>query len=100
MEMDESEECTEDEVTRGLDSSSETSEDDEEVDDCVQEDMNNLEDVFNERGLKYRMINRIGEGSLLGRGSLSWTERLILALSRNVLHCLQSRRLALRLLSE
>ena len=66
MEMTESEECTEDEVTREFGSDSETSEDDGEVEDFVQEEMDRLEAIFDERGLKYRMINRIGEGSLLG----------------------------------
>lgn len=40
----------------------ESDEDEIEVDKSVQEEMAKLEDTFHERGLKYRMIDRIGEG--------------------------------------
>ena len=39
-------------------------EDELEVDESVQEEMAKLEDTFNERGFKYRMIDRIGEGNV------------------------------------
>ena len=37
-------------------------EDDLEVDELVQEEMTRLEETFQENGLKFRMIDRIGEG--------------------------------------
>ena len=44
-------------------SEDESEEDEVEVDKSVQEEMARLEDMFKERGLKYRMIDRIGEGN-------------------------------------
>ena len=43
--------------------SEDESEDEVEVDKSVQDEMAKLEDTFKERGLRYRMIDRIGEGN-------------------------------------
>ena len=43
-----------------------SSEDEAEIDEVVREDMAKLEHVFHDMGLKFRMINRIGEGTFLG----------------------------------
>lgn len=44
--------------------SEESSEDEHEVDECVLEEMTKLESTFDEIGMKFRMIDRIGEGEL------------------------------------
>ena len=44
--------------------SEELSEDEQEVDESVLEEMAKLENTFQEIGLKFRMIDRIGEGKL------------------------------------
>lgn len=43
------------------DSSSET----QDISDAVREDMIKLEEIFEENGMNYRLINRIGEGKFL-----------------------------------
>lgn len=44
-------------------SEDESEENEIEVDESVREEMAKLEDVFEKRGLRYRMIDRIGEGN-------------------------------------
>lgn len=48
------------ETSDGSESSSESL---AEIDPAVREDMDKLEDVFHDMGLKFRMIDRIGEGT-------------------------------------
>ena len=50
------------ELLEDLDCSYGSSEDELELDDSVREDMARLEDTFREIGMKFRMIDRIGEG--------------------------------------
>lgn len=71
------------------------------VDETVRTEMAKLEDTFREIGMKFRMIARIGEGNTRILGSLVYDSNdLLTGLSRNFLNGLQSRRLALRILSE
>ncbi|MCJ1450670.1 hypothetical protein MMC28_001003 [Mycoblastus sanguinarius] len=51
------------ELLEDLDCSYGSSEDELELDDSVREDMARLEDTFREIGMKFRMIDRIGEGT-------------------------------------
>ena len=64
IEAYEAEEIPEEELSEESDGSSETAEDDREIDHSVQEEMARLEATFSDRGLKFRMIDRIGEGIL------------------------------------
>ena len=72
-----------------------------EVDEIVKEEMAKLEGTFREIGMKFRMIARIGEGNVkILVLHVYHSNYLLTDLSRNFLNCLQSRRLALRMLSE
>ena len=71
------------------------------VDQTVKEEMDRLEDTFRELGMRFRMIARIGEGSARILALLvDYSNDLLTGLSRNLLNCLQGRRLTLRILSE
>ena len=50
------------ELYESSDCSDDSSEGAHEVDAVVQEDMGKLEDIFDNMGFKFRMIDRIGEG--------------------------------------
>ena len=70
----------------------------EEISELAREEMSKLENIFRAKGLRFRMIGRIGEGKyvqihdiLAGFG---------LRVDRNLFYCIQGRRLTLRLLSE
>ena len=71
------------------------------VDETVRTEMAKLENTFREIGMKFHMIARIGEGNTGILGSLVCDSNdLLTDLCRNFLNRLQSRRLALRILSE
>ena len=70
-----------------------------EIDRAVQEDMDKLEEIFNDIGLKFRMIDRIGEGSALSFNTQNYAGQLLI-FCRDLLHRVQSRRSALRALSK
>ena len=46
------------------DDSESAAEDPDQIDEAVREDMDQLEDIFHSKGLKFRMIDRIGEGDI------------------------------------
>ena len=76
-----------------------SSEDDElEFDGSVQEDMAKLEETFRENGLKFRMIDRIGEGDNSKRQQNNWQANRLIDIFRYFLDGLQSRRPPLRIL--
>lgn len=68
------------------------------LDPAVRQDMTRLEETFRNMGLKFRMIDRIGEGTIHDLSTARFEQ--VLTLRRNFLHRLQSRRHALRLLPE
>ena len=75
-----------DEDESGSSECSESSSDSYEIDDTVMLEMHNLEDIFQNMGFSFRMIDRIGEGE---EGCLGLsTDGLMLRSSRNFLHCI------------
>ncbi len=80
---------------------SESSEEHVVIEDSVREDMAKLEQTVKGMGLKYRMIDRIGEGdpSKLCKRNIDQT-LIFHHLYRHILNRLQGRRFILRLLSE
>lgn len=78
---------------------SESSESEHEIDETVREDMIRLEETFMEIGMKFRMIDRIGEGICV-RNIVDVSFSLLTQTCRDLFNSLQSRRLTLRLLSE
>ena len=79
---------------------SEVSSDDDELefDGSVQEEMAKLEETFRENGLKFRMIDRIGEGDNSKRQENDWQANWLINIFRYFLNSLQSRRPPLRIL--
>lgn len=79
---------------------SEVSSDDDELefDGSVQEEMVKLEETFRENGLKFRMIDRIGEGDNSKRQENNWQANWLINIFRYFLDGLQSRRPPLRIL--
>ena len=90
----------EQEFSDGSDCSESSSEEHAAVEDSVREDMVKLEQTFKGMGLKYRMIDRIGEGDALDDASARQIIADKFRLYRHLLNRLQSRRLALPILSE
>ena len=69
------------------------------IDRAVQEDMDKLEEIFHDIGLRFRMIDRIGEGLALSFNNQNHAGQLLI-FCRDFLHRVQSRRFALRALSK
>lgn len=67
---------------------------DGEIDEATHEDMQKLEQSFNELEGRFRLIKRIGEGILIILEHATLSNQLIC--QRHLLHCLQSRGLAIR----
>ena len=79
---------------------SEVSSDDEELDfdGSVQEEMAKLEETFRENGLKFRMIDKIGEGDDSKPQEYNCQSDWLIDIFRYFLDSLQSRRPPLRIL--
>lgn len=70
----------------------------EAISELAREEMSKLENIFHAKGLRFRMIGRIGEGKYVQtHNSLAGFD---LYEDRNLFYCIQGRRLTLRLLSE
>ena len=54
----------------------------------VKKDMFNLERIFMEKGMKYKLINRIGEG--MGHQPQQCQPGLVVNILRDLLHCVSS----------
>lgn len=81
----------EDEFNRSGDSeySDESSESQDDVEECVLQEMADLEETFHDMGLNYRMIDRIGEGMAKNTIiNIIPNKDLILRFDRNIFYCL------------
>ena len=74
-------------VSDGSQCSDESLEEAHRADEATREDMARLGDTFRERGMRFRMIDRVGEGRMYALSSLA---NGLSAASRHIFHSLQS----------